>query len=149
MLRAAMCALVLLIAGVSHAGSWVDCSTGAPSTGFTRPLNAICFEWTAADLSASTVVHVPCSPIDLQLTPSTTDTSTGATAYAYRCTKGTPGSAPSAGSCIKMLVDGDTSPMDGVTAGREGQQYQTAKLLYVSPQAGTAGRTARLMISCQ
>jgi len=155
MIRALLFALALMAASAASAGSWVDCASGEPSDGFTGALRSICFHWTAT--GDSTLIRVPCTPIDFQLTPSTTDTSLGATAYVYRCTQGTPGSAAPAAGCSKMLVDtdgdamvtaADDVPLDGVAFATIGQQYQTAKLLYVSPQAATSGRTARLMISC-
>lgn len=136
------------------AGSWVDCTSGSASSSFDAVLHSICFEWTAT--GDSTIVSAAdCHSIEIgPLVPSTTDTTTGATAYVYRCGSGSVGAAQAAGQCSKMLVDVDGDgipddiPLDGVTVGRIGQQWQTATLLYVSPQAATSGRTARLMITC-
>lgn len=136
------------------AGSWVDCTSGSASSGFDAVLHSICFEWTAT--GDSTIISgAGCGSIEIgPLVPSTTDTSTGATAYVYRCGNGSVGSAPAAGQCSKILVDtdGDTIPndvaLDGVTIGKIGQQWQTATLLYVSPQTATSGKTARLMLTC-
>lgn len=143
-----------LLPNVATAGSWVDCTSGAASGGFDSVLRAICFEWTATG-NSTLIATARCASIEIgPLIPSTTDTATGATAYVYRCGRGDVGAAASAGQCEKMLVDTDGDgipddvPMDGVTIGRQGQQWQTATLLYVSPQAATSAKTARLMITC-
>lgn len=141
------------------AGSWVSCADGssAVATTFLQPGRSLCFEWTAT--GAGTLIDVErCQFLTVgPLVPSTTDTATGATAYVYRCGVGTPGAAATAFGCIKMLVDfdgdgvltgSDDVTLDGVTYGRQGQQYQDARLLYVDPQAVTTSKTARLPISC-
>lgn len=146
--------MTLLFPCVASAVGWVDCTSGASSSGFDAVLHSICFEWTAT--GDSTVISAAgCRSIEVgPLVPSTTDTATGATAYVYRCGTGSVGSAPAAGQCSKILVDTDYDgipdnvAMDGVTAGKVGQQWQTATLLYVSPQTATSGKTARLMITC-
>ena len=146
-----------LLPNVATAGSWVDCTSGAARGGFDSVLSSICFEWTATG-DSTLIAPARCASIEIgPLIPSTTDTSTGATAYVYRCGSGNVGSAAGAGQCSKMLVDtdgdgivtaADDVTLDGVTFGRQGQQYQTATLLYVSPQAATSAKTARLMITC-
>ena len=148
--------LVMLVAPLSaSAVGWVECNDSSSSaTIVLTRFHALCFEWTATG-DSTLIAAANCDTIEIgPLLPSMTDTTTGATAYVYRCGRGTPGSAAGSGACQKMLVDtdGDGLPddvaMDGVTTGRKGQQYQTATLLYVSPQAATSGKTARLMITC-
>jgi len=108
------------------------------------------------DLSDSTLIDTSaCNTLDVgPLVPSITDANTGAAAYVYRCGTGTAGSAAAAGQCSKMLTDTDGDgipddvPLNGVTVGRIGQQYQTATWLYVNPTALTTSRISRLMITC-
>ena len=158
MIRVLLFALALLVASSASAGSWVDCGDSAATSRASlrpgnQPSNTICFEWTAT--GDGTLIDTSSCTLDIgPLVPSMTDTLTGATAYVYRCGHGTPGSAPTARYCQAMDVDTDNdglpnhAPMDGVTTGLKGQQWQTATLLYVSPQAATSGKTARLMITC-
>lgn len=55
--------------------------------------------------------------------------------------------APEFQSAINSVLWPDVT-LDGVTIGRQGQQYQTATWIYWAPTANAGSKQCRLMIAC-
>lgn len=151
MMRWFVVGMTLLLA--LPAAAWNDCGpfgSAADATGQPfRPGSVRCHDTTAT--VASDVLNVSaCDHFDATLDPDMASTGAGCEGYLWRCTSST----YSANACRHASVDtdGDGVPddvtLDGVTTGRQGQQYQTATWIYWAPTANAGSKQCRLMISC-
>lgn len=152
----ALALAVLLGLPSAASAAWNNCGVPglASSVGdvVTQKSRLICHDTAAATATDSTLLDVSqCDHIDLAFDPAAASTNTGAEAQLYRCTVKSIASE----WCAKMLVDtdGDGIPddvtLDGVTIGRQGQQWQTAAWVYVDMTTAPSGTdVSRLMITC-
>lgn len=152
MLRVVACCLVLLLA--LPAAAWNNCGPfgSAADADATIPMKlgtTLCHDTTGT--TASSVLNASnCRSFDAMLDPDMASTGAGCEGYLWRC------SAPtySANTCAKMLVDtdgdgiADDVTLDGVTIGRQGQQYQTATWIYWQPTANSGSKQCRMLIAC-
>ncbi len=135
------------------ARAWNDCGpfgSAADATGQPfRPGSNFCHDTTGT--TASDVLKVnECRYFDATLDPDMQSAGAGCEGYLWRCNSST----YSANTCRHVSLDTDFDgvpddvTLDGVTIGRQGQQYQTATWIYWAPTANAGSKQCRLMISC-
>jgi len=152
--RLALAALALLAAWLALPGAaraWNDCAAfgNADSAAVIRPGRAACHDTTGTTASDVLTVEA-CAYFDATLDPDMQSAGAGCEGYLWRC------SAPtySANACSHAILDTDFDgvpndvTLDGVTIGRQGQQYQTATWIYWQPTANAGSKQCRLMITC-
>lgn len=156
-MRGILFAVILTVAVPNLAEAWTGCGAASTSNADAAALapngsRVLCHDTAADTATDSGILSVTaCNHIEIAFDPSYLDASTGAEAQIYSCTYST----ASTTLCNKLLVDTDFDgipndvTLDGVTIGRQGQQWQNADWIFVDMTvAPSGGDIARTKVSC-